>query len=375
MDFTVDTKELKSAVTAASRAQTRAHALPILDGLHIAYDGTEVAITGTRLDLTTTAAIPAHSGDAKGGAVVVNAKALQSALKGVKVGHVRVRNTIDHEMHISHNGGTVILNTLPLEDWPALSMSGERHTADFSSHALKAALDQVLACASTDMTRPILTGALFAAEGDGTRLVATDSYRLAVLDLPNVSLGIAEGLPLIIPAVALKEVHRAIGKLDTTMYLEHFPDGFVRFTVSGAVVTTRLIEGEFPQYRQLIPATFSGTLDAPRETLLDMVTTLSNGIPKGKKAEATPVRISLGAGRAQEITVTIPDQGIRSAVCHGTYCGEDMEIAFNPGFLADGLKSITGDTVTLQVQSPLKPAVLRGNNPDHQCLLMPVRLA
>jgi DNA polymerase-3 subunit beta len=214
-----------------------------------------------------------------------------------------------------------------------------------------------------------------AAEEGGLRLVATDSYRLAVRDLPGLGV-LGEGQKVLVPSRALNELLRLLpaegsvslrlGTHDATFSVG--PSGGVEQSVT---LTTRLIEGEFPNYRALIPSNYPNRLTVGREALLDAV----RRVKLLARDATTPVRIALRPNGI-ELTVITTDWGTATEDVDAKYEGAEMTVAFNPNFLIEGVEAVTGDEVALDTLDALKPATLRPLGSDsYLYLLMPVRVS
>jgi DNA polymerase III subunit beta len=235
---------------------------------------------------------------------------------------------------------------------------------------LAESLRQVVRAASSEDTRPVLTGVLMAAEGDGLRLVATDSYRLAVKDIPSAKGVLSEGQKVLVPSRALSELQRLLGGEASSVELT-LGSHDVRFTIGQVKLTTRLIEGEFPPYRQLIPVNYPNRLTIAKEPFADAI----RRVRLVARDATTPARISLKSGTVQ-LSVITTDWGQASEEVDAKYEGTEMTIAFNPQYLAEGVEAIGSDEVVLETVDALKPATLKptGSN-DYVYLLMPVRVA
>ncbi len=240
--------------------------------------------------------------------------------------------------------------------------------------ALANALSQVIRSASTDESRQVLTGVLWEIESGTLTLASTDSYRLGVKTL-EVKGGPAEPRKVVLPGRALGELGRALqnaGGEVTATFKEHL----VSFSVGGAdksapdsVIGSRFIEGEFPNYRQLLPEGYPNTLTVDRDALLEVTRRV------GLLAQGTlPVKLRLDA--ELEISAHTPDVGEGQEILDAEYVGESMVIAFNPTFLNDGVSAFQSDKVVLTAGDGLKPAVLHGEEDEgFTYLLMPVRLS
>jgi DNA polymerase III subunit beta len=366
VQFHCERDVLLDALTTASRAvASRAGNLPVLSGVRMELSGDRLVLTGTDLDLTVTTA--AAVGGSEDGVTVVPARLLGDIVRALEPGRVEI-HTDDEEARLSSGRSQFSVRVLAADDFPRLAVpTGEEVSLPAAS--LAEALRQVVRAASSDDARPILTGVLLAAEGDGLRLVATDSYRLAVRDLHGMSV-LREDQSVLVPSKALGELARVLtGGSNVTLRLA---DRDATFDAGDVRLTTRLIEGEFPNYRQLIPSSQPNRLTVGREPLLDALRRV-----KLLAREATPVRLTL-APDGLELAAVTQDVGEAHEELDAKYEGAEMMIAFNPDYLADGVEAAEGDEVTLETVDALKPAVVRSGNPtaapDYLYLLMPVRV-
>jgi DNA polymerase-3 subunit beta len=360
--FRCERDVLVEALNTAGRAvSSRGASLPVLSGVRLELTGDTLAATGSDLDLTITSrATVDGSGD---GVAVLPAKLAADIVKALGPGAVNVSIEAD-EASITAGRSQFAVRTIPGEGFPRVAEpAGEGVTLD--AHALAEALRQVVSAASTDESRPIITGVLMAAEGDGLRLVATDSYRLAVRDLRGTSL-LSEGQSVLVPSSALKELARVLGQSDKVTL--RLGDRDAAFELGSVQLFTRLIEGEFPNYRSLIPATQPNRLTVARDALLEAV----RRVRVVASDPSTPVRLTMTAD-GLDLLATAQDIGNASEQLDATYEGSDLTVAFNPEYLLAGLEAATGDEVTLETLDTRKPALLRSlDSSDFLYLLMPV---
>jgi DNA polymerase-3 subunit beta len=232
--------------------------------------------------------------------------------------------------------------------------------------AMADALRQVVRAASTDDARAVLTGVLLASDDDGLRMVATDSYRLAVRDLPDSGV-LASGQKVLIPGRALSELQRLLGDVDELQV--RLGEREATFEAGDTRLSTRLIEGEFPNYRNLLPSSYPNLLTVGKAAMLEAIRRV-----KILAQDSTPVRLTLG-GDTLQITAITQDVGNAVEEIDASYDGVEMTVAFNPDYLAAGIDAIDSDDVTLATMDPMKPAVLRGvGREEYLYLLMPVRI-
>jgi DNA polymerase-3 subunit beta len=323
-------------------------------------------VTGTDQDLTiSTEVTVAGTAD---GVVVAPGRLLTDIVRALGPGAVQLEGD-EEELQVSAGRSQFVLRPYHVVDFPHLSApSGP--TVSLSTAGLAEALRQVVRAASSEDTRPVLTGVLMAAEAEGIRLVATDSYRLAVRDLPGAHGVLAEGQKVLVPSRALGELQRLLGGEAEAVEIR-LGTHEVRFSTGRVQLSTRLIEGEFPPYRQLIPFNYPNRLVIGREALLDAV----RRVRLVARDATTPVRMLLKSGSVQ-LSVITNDWGQAVEEVDAKYEGAEMTIAFNPAYLADGVDAVPGEEVLLETTDSLKPATLKPTeSSDYVYLLMPVRVA
>ena len=369
MKFRCERDVLVEALNTVSRAvASRGNPLPVLSGVRMEVAGDRLRLAGSDLDLTiqtqTTVA-----GAADGVAVLPGL--VREIVRALEPGAVDVESSADDAV-ISSGRSQFTVRILPAEEYPKLPEPAPDAVtlaaADFAE-----ALRQVVPAASHDIDRPVLTGVLVAAEGSGLRLVATDSYRLAVRDLPGTSV-LREGQKVLVPSRALGELGRLLaGAEEVTLHLAEKEATFDVGTVDDLPairLTTRLIEGEFPNYRQLIPASYPNRLVVAKAPLLDALRRV-----KLLALEATPVRLALRPD-GLELTAIAQEVGQAREEVDAKYEGGELVVAFNPEFLIAGLEAVEGDEVALETLDALKPATIRANEGStYLYLLMPVRVS
>jgi DNA polymerase-3 subunit beta len=257
------------------------------------------------------------------------------------------------------------LHTYASEDFPRLPDVEATSLHAIDRDALIETVGRVGRSASRDESRPVLTGILVRFEPGKIVMAATDSYRLAVKETQVT--GSLPELEAIIPARALQELAR-IGSGADEIQLG-LQENHVVFGADGAWLTTRRIDGQFPNYRQLLPEQFEHELELPREELLEVVRRVSLMAQRN-----SPLRLRFADG---ELTVSAVTQDVGEAreSLPAAYAADAMEIGFNADFLRDGLESVVTDSVRLKLISPLRPAVLEGEGDDYTYLIMPIRLA
>jgi DNA polymerase-3 subunit beta len=364
VQFRGERDTLLATITNPGRAAaTRGYSLPVLTGLRVEAANNRIAVTGTDLELTITA-----SGDAMTdvpGTVVLPARLTADIIRSLEPGVVTV-TVEDESCKIEGGRSNFDVRVLPADEFPRLAVPDLSAGTVVDGQAFGKALAQVVPAAGTDDARPILTGVLISQNDGDLRLVATDSYRLATRDLPGI--GPLQADDVNVPARALAEVGRLIGKNEKVTVILGARD--VTFASGDTVLTSVLIQGEFPPYKRLIPDTLPNSLTVEREHFIEAVTRVSL-----LAREATPIRMAMTADGVELRAIT-QDVGEAVEPVDGIFSGNDLTCAFNPLYMRQGLESCTGDTVTLLTTDALKPALLRSQaDPTFTYLLMPVRVS
>ena len=360
MRIRAERDDLADVLARAARAVGTRSPLPILQGVLCDVRGGRLHVTGTDTEITIRTNLDVEV--LEEGRTAVPAKLAAEAVRKLPPGAVSV-SAADGEVEIMGNGPRFRLRELSVEDFPDLGEdSGCIGGMDVDGGEFVAALSQVGVAASTDEARPTLTGVLFESENESLRLVATDSYRLAVREMKEVPGTDAT----LVPFRALRELARTIG--DEKMAIE-LRAGEAKFGSERGTLTVRVIESTFPNYRQLLPEAYPNRLKVAKEGLLDAV-----GRASLVAEDHIPVRMSLHAGGV-ELSVTRQEVGEETEHLAGEYDGEEMTIAFNTRYLTDGVSAVSSEEVVLETIDPLKPALLTGTDSvDFRYLLMPVRL-
>ena len=257
------------------------------------------------------------------------------------------------------------LHTYSAEDFPRLPEIDDTQIFTVDAEALLETVAQVSRSASRDESRPVLTGILARFEPGKLVMAATDSYRLAVKETDLA--GSTQELEAIIPARALTELARIAGS--ATQLELGVQENQVAFRTDDAVLTTRRIDGQFPNVKQLLPEQFEHVVTLPRNELLDVVRRVSVMAQRN-----SPLRLRFAEGELQ-VSAQTQDVGEAKEALPAPFAGEPLEIGFNPEFLRDGIESVQSDEVQLKLISPLRPGLIQGESDDYSYLIMPIRLA
>jgi DNA polymerase III subunit beta len=361
--ITCSKAELSAALGVVSRAVSTRGAVQVLGGILLQAENDRLTLAATDMEISLRASVSGEiAGDAS---VVVPGRLLTDLVRLLPDDNV----TLVHEegegvLSVTSGSHSSRLNVYSAEDFPRLPpLDVSLHRIE--TQALLETIDKVGRAASRDESRPVLTGVLVRFEGQQLVMAATDSYRLAVKETPLAAGG--PELEAIIPARALQELVRIASGTEEIELGVH--ENHVIFSAGDVWLTSRRIDGQFPNYKQLLPETFEVEIDTPRAALLDVVRRA--GLMAQRNA---PLRLRFAEG---ELTVSAQTQDVGEATesIPIDFSGEELEIGFNPEFLRDGLEAVAGDTVRLKLINRLRPGLLASPEESFWYLIMPIRLA
>jgi DNA polymerase III subunit beta len=366
LKLTTKRDELVAKLSIVSRAVSTRAATQSLSGILLSAGEAGVSLCATDLEMGLKTQLTAEVDGT--GTVLLPGRLLAEVSRslGDPVVEIELRES-ERDVEIRSGGSSFHLRVLPSEDFPAFPEE-EGEPLSIPAPALAATVELVARAASRDDMRPVLTGVLVSASGAEMTMVATDSYRLAV-KRTEIEGGIGGELEANIPAKALRE----LGRIVSADGVESVSVALLRnqavFRAGDIVLNTRLIEGQFPNFRQLLPESYEHDVRLPRAELLDVTRRISQLAQRN-----APLRLSFAPG---ELTVaaSTPDVGDAEETMPAAFEGEPLEIGFNPEFLREGIESVEGDEVMLRLISPLRPGLLQPvDNEDFRYLVMPIRL-
>jgi DNA polymerase-3 subunit beta len=361
--ITVSKDELVQALGVVSRAVSTRTSVQILSGILLEAAGNELRVAATDMELSLRATIGAQvDGD---GSIVLPGKTLVDIARLLPADDVSIEHKpTESVVHLTAGSASYTLHTYNPEDFPRLPDVHAVQTFAVDREALLETIQRVARASSRDESRPVLTGILVQFAGGKLTMAATDSYRLAVKETELD--GSAPELEAIVPGRALQELARIASAGDTVDVGVH--ENQVVFGTEGMWLTTRRIDGQFPNYRQLLPEQFEHELTLPRGELLEVVRRAAVMIQR-----ATPLQLRFAEGELTVIART-HEVGESKESMPAPFNGDTLEIGFNADFLRDGLESVDGDDIRLKLISPLRPAVLQGDGDEFTYLVMPIRL-
>jgi DNA polymerase-3 subunit beta len=366
MKFAIPREQFVTSLGVAARGVSTRSAIQTLSGVLVSAADGKVELQATDMELGIRVSAPAQA--ERDGSAVLPGRLLLDVVRSLPKDDLSIEyRASQQDVEVISGTARFHLRTLPLEDFPKLPEAGGS-VMRVPSRAFVETIARVARSASRDETRPHLTGVLVSASGQELRMVATDSYRLSVKET-SLDQPLDGELEANVPARTLQELGRIAGPESEGEIEIAALENQVVFTVGDTVLSSRLVEGRFPNYRQLLPESFEHELRLSTAELLDVVRRISLLAQKN-----APLRMAFTEG-ALEVSAQTPDVGEASESLPVPFKGEPLEIGFNPEFLRDGLESAESDELLLKLISPLRPGLIQsGDDGGFTYLVMPIRL-
>jgi DNA polymerase III subunit beta len=363
--ITCSKDELTRALSVVGRAVSTRASVQVLGGVLLRAGGGRVELAATDMELSLRLTLDCQV-EGEGG-VVAPGRLLVDLARLLPEGEVVLEHKPEQgALEVTCGPASYKLNTYSAEDFPKLPDVESAQTFTVDRSAFLGTVSRVARSASRDESRPVLTGILVRFEAGKLVMAATDSYRLSVKET-ELAGGEGAELEAIVPARALTELSRIAqdeGELRIGVQENH-----VVFGAGESWLTTRRIDGQFPNYKQLLPETFEHEVKMDREELLEVVRRASVMAQRN-----SPLRLRFAEG---ELTVSAQTQDVGEAKesLPAQFSGDPLEIGFNPEFLRDGLESVDSEEIALRLISPLRPGLIHSEADNFSYLIMPIRLA
>jgi DNA polymerase-3 subunit beta len=368
MKLSLSTSELLNQLQTVTRVASTRSAVQALSGVMISVaEGSTPELRATDMEIGLR--VPLAAETSRPGNAVLPARLLLDVARSLPAPEVSLElRSAEQDVELISGPATFHLRTLRAEDFPTLPEPSPETRVALPVDAFVETISRVARSASRDETRPVLTGILMSASAQELRMVATDSYRLSVketaLDAP-----LQGSLEANVPARALQELARIAAATSGQSLAVSVGQNQVVFELGDIVLSSRLIDGQFPNYRQLLPESVEHELRLASAELTDVVRRISLLAQKN-----APLRLSFSEGTLT-VSAQTPDVGEASEAVPVPFHGEPFEIGFNPDFLRDGLESIESDELVLKLISPLRPGLIESpDSGDFVYLIMPIRL-
>jgi len=366
--LSLSASELLSQLQTVTRVASARSAVQALSGVMVAAVGEstpELLATDMEIGLR----VPLTAEVIRPGSAVLPARLLLDVARSLPAEQLTMElRSSEQDVELICGPATFHLRMLRAEDFPTLPSPTAETRITIPAEAFVETVARVQRSASKDETRPVLTGILMSASGQELRMVATDSYRLSVKETV-LEAPLQGSLEANVPARALGELVRIAQGTDSDTIAVSVGQNQVVFELGDTVLSSRLIDGQFPNYRQLLPESVDHELRLSTVEVTDVVRRISLLAQKN-----APLRLSFSEGTLT-VSAQTPDVGGASEAIPVPFHGEEFDIGFNPEFLRDGLESIESDELVLKLISPLRPGLIESpDTGDFVYLIMPIRL-
>ena len=359
-------------VAMVSRVVSSRTSVQVLAGILVTAEKGQLSLAATDMELSIVSTLEAEVEN--DGSSVVPGRVFVDACRSLPSGEERVvlEQTAGARMiELRCGSASYRLNVSAPDDFPRLPEIKDGAAFKVNRAAFLDTAARVSRAASRDESRPVLTGVLMQFEkGEDTAsrkltMAATDSYRLAVRE--TTLAGETPELEAIVPARAIAELARIPSTGDELELA--IQENHAIFLAGKTTLTTRRIDGQFPNHRQLLPESFAHTVKLPRIEFLEVVRRVAVMAQR-----TSPIRLRFEEG-AVTVSAQTQDVGEASETVPVAFSGEPLEIGFNAEFLREGIDLVIGDEVELNLISPLRPGLLRAEGDNFWYLIMPIRLA
>jgi DNA polymerase-3 subunit beta len=365
--ISLEREVLLTQLQTVSRVASTRSAIQALSGIQIVASSTGCELRATDMDVALR--VPLEAEVAREGVVVLPARLLVDVIRALPAAQVSLElRPAEQDIEIMSGNATFHIRTLRSEDFPPFPEPDGEAVVSLPADAFISTALKVAGSASRDETRPVLTGILVSASERELRMVATDSYRLSVKET-QLEAPLSAGFEVNVPARALQELARVIAHAEGAPLTVSVRQNQVLFEIGRVILSSRLIDGQFPNYRQLLPESFEHELRLAAPEITDVVRRISLLAQKN-----APLRLAFTPG---ELTVSAqtPDVGEALESLPVAFQGEPLEIGFNPEFLRDGLEAIDEGDVLIKLISPLRPGLIEAaDESGFIYLIMPIRL-
>lgn len=372
MKLQVERDPLAEAVAWTARALPARPTAPVLAGMRL-QAGDELTLSTFDYEVSAQAKIPVTADEP--GTVLVSGKLLAEIVRSLPNKPVDF-TTDGNRTTVKCGSATFTMMLLPAEEYPTLPDMPET-TGTIGADTFASAIGQVGIAAGRDDTLPALTGIRVEINDDSLTMIATDRYRLAIRELKWNPLASGLNTAVLIPARVLGDTARALtGGAEVSIALaaseDNTGDGIIGFDGAGRRTTTRLLSGEYPRIQQLLPTEYSAVAELDAGPFSEAVKRVALVAERN-----TPIRLTFSTGEVL-LEAGTGDEAQASEAIPASFDGDELQIAFNPQYLLDGIGAVDSDVARISFTSPTRPAVVTGKNdaePDYRYVLMPIRSA
>ena len=359
-----------------SRGVSARSAIQLLGGILLEADGESVRLSATDMEISIQTSSPAEVEE--DGRVVIPARIFNDIVRSLPKGQF----TLEHDtsagtVRLSAGENEYTIRAYAAEDFPQLPKFEEESSFAMLGNVLVETVEKVSKSYSRDETRPVLTGILISFEESRVRMVTTDSYRLSIKET-ELATTFDDSREAIVPARAMQEVGRIFSGVGEEQIGVSLSENQALFRIGDVLLGSRLIDGNFPEYKRLLPTTFEREISVDREELMGTLRRVN--LFAQRQTPPVPVSLSFSEG-AVEVIVKNGEIGEAHEKLAAS-SEDDFHISFNPGYLLDGVTAVDSENVVFRLNESLKPGLIvpasedgngDGGEPDFLYLIMPMR--
>lgn len=365
MKIVVQKDEFQKQIASVINAVNPRATLPILSNIHILADKTKgLILTGTDLELSLIS-----FGEAKieeEGNITVPGKKLQDIIRELPQGEFELSSSKNNTVTIKAGNANFKVMGLGSEDFPKMAEINKNEAIEIEQKDLKECIQLTIFAVSKDETRYVLNGVLFSVVQGEIKMVATDGRRMAFIK-KIIEGGSEKKMESIIPTKAIHELSRALGEQGKVHVI--IKENQIIFSFEDQAIVSRLIEGHFPNYEQVIPKTETTQIKTDRDKLLAAVKRAA----LLTSTESQAIKVDIGK-KSIMVSSKAPNMGEAREEVEAETEGDELVIGFNPNYLIDVLKNLNMESVSIGLSHPEKPAVIKGKD-GYICVIMPMQLS
>jgi DNA polymerase-3 subunit beta len=366
MKFTCTQENFARGLNIVTRAASKNIALPILNNVLIVADGGQVRLQTTNLEVAVTTTVRAKVDQP--GRYTVGSRLLHDYVNLIKNSKIEV-SLVDEGVMLNSEHSETVIKGLPADEFPVLPMVSQKSGTTVPANVFRQALQEVIFAAANDESRPEISGVYMRLSGDQLVMAATDSYRLAERKITTLQKSEQE-LSAIVPARACQEIMRICGDEVDSVKIQ-LDEQQALFVFDDTELVTRLIEGQYPDYRHLIPEKYDTITTVAASELIDAIKAASLFCQPGINDLA--MKINPGQGIIN-LSAASTQAGRHASSVTAKIDGPEKDIVFNFRYLLEGVQSLNGSEVVIQLGEPQAPGILRSESQAEALyLLMPIR--
>jgi len=366
MQFECTRDGLLEQIQIVQKAVSARSTLPILTGILFNVKDNKLTLSSTDLEMSIKCELDVN--EKSSGSIVIPARLISDVLRNLPEAVVKFNSdTSNNQIFLQCEKSTFNIKVLHPEDFPKIPEIGGGSLIKVDGKELIEAIKQIIKAVSRDETRPVLTGVLINISEGKLKMVATDSYRLAIKEIKAKS-KTEENVKVVVPAKVLDEIIKVISQEEGEVNIK-ITENQIAFNFNNTTMISRLIEGEFPKYQQLLPDNYQVRIDLEKDAMAGAAKRVSL-----LALNNSPIKVNIGDKKIK-ISAETSEVGEAAEEVEVNEKMEQMTIAFNPQYFLDGLMSVKGDKFIFEAISPLNPALIRSHEEeDFIYLVMPVRI-